>query len=91
MDENQIRQIIKQEIRQAQGQGAFNINQVPLHTHTGTGADAPKIPSSSVIPGLKASGRITMITNDRTYRIGTSFNASSIQFYGLALHSTVTP
>lgn len=87
MDEQRIRQIIRQEIQGAIAQSAFSMKNVPQHTHTGTAGDAPKIPASNIIPGTRASGVITMSTDGRVYRIGTNFNASEISFYGIIRNS----
>lgn len=87
MDENRIRMIVQQEINKANAQSVFNMQNTQSHVHSGTAGDAPKIPAANIVPGLRASGRIDMETDGRVYRIGTNFNATSIQFYGIAGNS----
>lgn len=46
MDENTIRQIVRDEIAKAAQQAQYTVTRVPVHTHNNT--DAPNIPSSNV-------------------------------------------
>jgi hypothetical protein len=64
----------------------YGVAKVPLHTHNGL--DAPFIPGNNVVPGLRASGSITMATDGATYELGAPFKPSSVWFYGTAIHRT---
>lgn len=62
------------------------VARVPLHIHNGV--DTPRIPQDSVIPNLRASGSITMATDDTRYRLGITFAPRAVSFNGIAIHRT---
>ncbi len=82
MDEDKIRQIAQQVFDENSSVNQFAVSQTPYHTHNGV--DSPTISDSFVTAGLRASGNITF-AQSTVYRLGVTFNASTIWFYGSAI------
>ncbi|MDE2102436.1 MAG: hypothetical protein KGL39_34640 [Patescibacteria group bacterium] len=87
MNEQQIRQLIRQEIQADKSNSRFGLNVIPVHAHTGQN-DGSQINSSNLVPGLKTLGTITMATVGATYTLNTGFNPSSVVFSGTPYHSS---
>jgi len=66
----------------------YGVASVPLHEHNGL--DANKISQANIVPSLRASGSITMATDDTRYELGSSFNPTSVWFYGTAVRTNTT-
>lgn len=83
MDENRIRQIIRQEMESARSTGRFGMNMTPTHYHTGLGGDGPRLSQDNIIPSVSVSGNITF-SQVATYTINlnSSFTPSRIMAYG---------
>lgn len=86
MDDNKIRQIVRDEIARNDNRGRFGLNSIPYHTHNGI--DSPAVSQNYVVPGTRAMGSITFAQTAR-YTLGITFNPSSILFYGVAIDDSL--
>lgn len=82
MNEQQIRQLIRQEMRNGQNSSRFGLNSVPFHTHDGV--NSPKVKEDNVIPSVSVIGSIRMATQGAIYTLGlnSNFTPQNIQTYG---------
>ncbi len=84
-DQNQIQRMIQQEMQKNTSQSRFQLANIPRHIHNGI--DSLPINQSDITPSIRASGSITFATSTE-YRLGITFNPSSVWFYGAAVHRT---
>lgn len=81
MDENKIRQIVRDEIKRNENSSRFNLKSIPNHSHNGI--DSLKIKEDSLIQSVSVSGNITFSSSDEyTIYLNSSFTPSSILAYG---------
>lgn len=83
MNEQQVRQIIKEELLKQNYNSGAPI--VPPHTHDGI--SNTKIEQENIIPGVKFNGTINMSQN-ATYTIPITGNPTQVTFYGGALNTS---
>lgn len=87
LTEKQIRQMIRQEIRNNETQGSFRLRDIPKHVHDGI--DSLKIHGKDIIPSVSVSGRITFSQEtDYTINLNANFTPSSVIMYGIAYDAT---
>lgn len=87
MDEQKIRQIVRQEIRNSGSSGRFTQN--PLQRHIHNDLDSPKINNDNVIKNIPVSGSITM-AQEAIYVIGlanTPSVATQVLFNGIVVNA----
>src|SRR6266481_940853 len=84
-DENRINQLIQAQLKKGSGQNRFRLVDIPRHTHDGI--DSIQVSQADIIPNIRASGSITFATSTE-YRLGITFNPTSVWFYGNAVHRT---
>lgn len=88
MTPQQIRQMIREEIRRADSANRFSLNMTNHHTHSG-GNDGAQIRADSLIPSGCVSGNITFSTaTTYTLNLNSNFTPSFIYAYGNVTHST---
>lgn len=81
MDEQKIRQIVRQEMAGANNQARFGMNSIGFHTHDGV--NSPQITQDNIIPSVSVSGAITFATaTTYTINLNSSFTPSNILAYG---------
>lgn len=85
MDEQKIREIIRDEYNKIQGLDQFSSFQTSSHNHNGT--DSPKINQSNIVPSVRASGSITF-SQSTLYQLALTFNPTSVWFYGIAVNNS---
>lgn len=87
MDENKVRQLIREEMSRSNSGNRFAVNNIPFHTHNGV--DSPKIQEDSLIQSVSVSGNITFSASDEyTIYLNSSFTPSSILAYGNIVGAT---
>jgi len=84
MDENKVRQLIREEIARQNNSSRFSLNTIPNHTHNGV--DSLQIKEESVIPSCSIVGSVTMATQGQTY---TLFLNSTFTPQRITAHSIV--
>ena len=88
MDENKIRQIVKDEINRSNNTSRFSIDAVKIHHHDGI--DSVKIKQSDIIPSVNTAGSITFGTQGATYtiKLNSNFTPSLITATGVVRNAT---
>lgn len=81
MDEQKIRNIVRQEIQASASSGRFGLNLTPSHYHTGVGGDGPQLNQNSILAGSRLEGSITF-AQQTTYKIATNFNPAAVWVHG---------
>lgn len=81
MNDQQLRQIIRQEIEASNSSSRFGLNTIPRHTHNGI--DSPQISANDVIAGNSVEGSIAF-AQVTTYNIGVNFNPRQVIIHGNA-------
>lgn len=79
MNEDRVRQIIRDELMRNKQQARFNLNVNPNVRHTGI--DAFPVNAGNLAPGLRTSGSVKM-TSVKNYTFNTNFRPSLVTFYG---------
>lgn len=82
MTPEQIRQVVRDEIRRNDSSSRFGLNMVSHHTHSG-GNDGQQINANDIIPSVSVSGNINFAqATTYTLNLNASFTPSRIQLYG---------
>lgn len=91
MDDQKIRQIVRDEISRSQGRGRFGLTTNNFHTHDNI--NSQKIKAENIQPSVNTAGAILFGTEGATYTINlnTSFTPSSILAYGVVTNAAVSP
>ncbi len=83
MDEQKIRNIVRQELQKQNNSSQYNLGVSQRHTHNGL--DSLQIKQDNVIPSVSVSGRITFAQETNyTINLNSSFTPSHISLYGIA-------
>lgn len=81
MNEEQIRRIVREELRRGSSENRFKLNPIQRHLHNGI--DSPQISQNNVIPSVSVSGAITFSSaTTYTLNLNSSFTPSRIIAYG---------
>lgn len=89
MTEQQLRTIIRQEIKANDSSSRFGFNQIPRHVHNGI--DSPAVNNNNVVKNVPVVGSVTMARTTR-YIIGlanTPATATTVSFNGSVVNSIV--
>lgn len=90
MDEQKIRQIIRDELSRRDASSRFSLNSIPNHTHNGV--DSLQIKEENIVPSVCVSGRIEFAQSTRyTINLNASFTPSNVFVYGNVFDSTSSP
>lgn len=87
MNEDQIRDIVRNELQQQGSGGRFGMGGVQKHTHNGL--DSPKVNAGNLIPGLKTTGEVEFATEGRDYKFNVNFTPHLVTLYGIATRTSV--
>lgn len=81
MDENKIRQIVREEMQRGSNASRFNLSNISNHKHNGV--DSLRINADDLVPSTSVSGSITF-AQERLYtlRLNSSFTPTHIMCYG---------
>lgn len=83
MNEQQIRNIVRQEIQRQSNASQFRLGNVQQHTHNGT--DSPLVREENLIPSASITGFVTFAqATTYTIQLNASFTPRSITVYGIA-------
>lgn len=84
MNDQYIRNIVRQEITAQSNASRFGITPTSNHSHTGF--DSPRINSGDLIPGLRTAGSVEF-DSAKDYRFNVNFQPSLVIFYGNPYHT----
>lgn len=86
IDENKIRQIVRDEIARNKGASRFDVQNIPFHDHNGI--NSPKVEAGDLIPSTSMSGNITFEqATTYTINLNSNFTPTRILVYGNVLGS----
>ena len=85
MDDQKIRQIVREEISRNSNGGRFGLNTIPFHTHDGT--NSQKIKAENIIPAASVTGTVEIATEGAIYSLKLNANFTPQQ---IIAHGVVT-
>jgi len=83
MDDQKIRQIVRDELNRRDASSRFALKSIPNHTHNGV--DSLPIQANNIIPSSSVTGSLTLsAVQEYTIQLNASFTPQSILAYGIA-------